>query len=200
MQPCASPAREPWNRRIQTYARQSYGGDDARSRCCRCVRNSGVSPGLARSVSGGGTPRSPLPREAQGRAILAAPKPGPKFSHRYPDSCFSRPCAGRSRRLTEAGGPLLNCSIKTPCSTWETDMKLSVAVIMILSTVLLYPSSGFSQQAAGSPQPGGASAGRTAQPVAPFLCRRSPPANQERAIGLAELLDVHTVGLIVAEA
>ena len=29
-------------------------------------------------------------------------------------------------------------------------MKLSVAVIMILSTVLLYPSSGFSQQAAGS--------------------------------------------------
>lgn len=166
-----------------------------------------MSPGLARSVSGGGTPRSPLPREAQGRAILAAPKPGPKFSHRYPDSCFSRPCAGRSRRLTEAGGPLLNCSIKTPCSTWETDMKLSVAVIMILSTVLLYPSSGFSQQAAGSPQPGGASAGRTAQPFAPFLSQQrgtritiigAPASQPSRGLGVeCSPVEQSIAGLII---
>ena len=72
-------------------------------------------------------------------------------------------------------------------------MKLSVAVIMILSTVLLYPSSGFSQQAAGSPQPGGASAGRTAQPFAPFLSQQrgtritiigAPASQPSRGLGI----------------
>ena len=38
--------------------------------------------------------------------------------------------------------------------TWETDMKLSVAVIVILSTVLLYPSSGFSQRRQDRREPG----------------------------------------------
>ena len=108
-------------------------------------------------------------------------------------AAFPDPCAGRSRRLTQAGGPLLNCSIKTPCSTWETDMKLSVAVIIILSTVLLYPSRGFSQQAAGSPQPGAASAGRAAQPFAPFLSQQrgtritiigAPASQPSRGLGI----------------
>jgi len=124
-----------------------------------------------------------------------------------PDRCFSRPCAGRSRRLTQAGGPLLNCSIKTPCSTWETDMKLFVAVIMILSTVLLYPSSGFSQQAAGSPQPGAASAGRTAQPFAPFLSQQrgtritiigAPASQPSRGLGVECIpVEQSIAGLII---
>jgi hypothetical protein len=109
--------------------------------------------------------------------------------------------------LTQAGGPLLNCSIKTPCSTWETDMKLSVAVIMILSTVLLYPSSGFSQQAAGSPQPGGASAGRAAQPFAPFLSQQrgtritiigAPASQPSRGLGIeCSPVEQSIAGLII---
>ena len=72
-------------------------------------------------------------------------------------------------------------------------MKLSVAVIIILSTVLLYPSSGFSQQAAGSPQPGAASAGRAAQPFAPFLSQQrgtritiigAPASQPSRGLGI----------------
>lgn len=58
---------------------------------------------MARPISGGGTPRSPLPREAQGRPILAAPKPEAKFSHRYPDSCFSRPLRGPFAPLDPGG-------------------------------------------------------------------------------------------------
>ena len=84
-------------------------------------------------------------------------------------------------------------------------MKLSVAVIIILSTVLLYPSSGFSQQAAGSPQPGGASAGRAAQPFAPFLSQQrgtritiigAPASQPSRGLGISPV-EQGIAGLII---
>ena len=91
--------------------------------------------------------------------------------------------------------------------TWETDMKLSVAVIIILSTVFLCPSSGFSQQAAGSPQPGGPSAGRTAQPFAPFLSQQrgaritiigTPASQPSRGLGIeCSPVEQSIAGLII---
>jgi hypothetical protein len=54
-------------------------------------------------------------------------------------------------------------------------MKVSVAVIIILSTVALYPSSGFSQQAGGSTQTAAPAGGTASQPSAPFLSQQRTP-------------------------
>jgi hypothetical protein len=53
-------------------------------------------------------------------------------------------------------------------------MKVSVAVIITLSTVLLSSSEGFSQQAGGSTQTA-APAGTASQPSAPFLSQQRTP-------------------------
>ena len=69
-------------------------------------------------------------------------------------------------------------------------MKVSVAVIIILSTILLYSSRGFSQQAGGSPQPASPSGGKASQP---FLSQQrgaritiigSPPSQPSRGLGI----------------